>query len=88
VRSPLPSLGLHSESSENRAPCARFPTDHGEARGLHAPPQIRVRRQHDPCSPIGAVRMARLNHLTLFVGNSSTASDWYVRNVDLEMKFE
>jgi predicted enzyme related to lactoylglutathione lyase len=32
--------------------------------------------------------VARLNHLTLFVGDRSVASDWYVSNLDLEVEFE
>lgn len=34
------------------------------------------------------VGIARLNHLTLFVRDRSTASDWYVRNLNLEVEFE
>jgi predicted enzyme related to lactoylglutathione lyase len=34
------------------------------------------------------VRMARLNHLTLFVRDRNTARDWYVRNLNLELEFE
>ena len=32
--------------------------------------------------------MARLNHLTLFVRDRSTATDWYVQNLNLEVEFE
>jgi len=32
--------------------------------------------------------LARLNHLTLFVRDRSTATDWYVQNLNLEVEFE
>ena len=32
--------------------------------------------------------MARLNHLTLFVRDRRTATDWYVQNLNLEVEFE
>lgn len=32
--------------------------------------------------------MARLDHLTLFVRDRSTASHWYVTNLNLEVEFE